>query len=128
MAQIPDDLVSNTMAARQARGAVYVGLAFLAHCVIWAAIPVPFALAFSAALILVERLAGELADTIIGAIAATDEVLSKVLDARPAAGFRDELKFELFGPSAAIGLAVLAAIAGLLLKPWLAPGLQWLGA
>lgn len=128
MAHMPDNLVSNTMASRQARGVVYVGLAFLAHCLIWAAIPAPFALAFSAALILVERLAGELADTILGAVAARDEVASKLMDARPATGFRDELKFELFGPSAAIGLAVLAAVAGLLLKPWLAPGLQWLGA
>jgi hypothetical protein len=50
------------------------------------------------------------------------------MDARPAAGFRDELKFELFGPSAAIGLPALAAITGLLLKPWIEPGLQWLGA
>lgn len=128
MAHMPDNLVSNTLASRQARGVVYVGLAFLTHCAIWAAIPVPFALAFSAALILVERLAGELADTILGAVAAREEVASKLTDARPAAGFRDELIFELFGPSAAIGLAVLAAVAGLLLKPWIEPGLQWLGA
>jgi|GEM_PF-5918265 hypothetical protein len=128
MAHVPDNLVSNTMASRQARGVVYVGLAFLAHCLIWAAIPAPFALALSSALVLVERLAGELTDTILGAVAARDEVASKLMDARPAAGFRDELKFELFGPSAAIALAVLAAVAGLLLKPWLAPGLQWLGA
>ena len=122
MAHRPDNLVSNTMASRQARGVVYVGLAFLTHCVIWAAIPAPFALAFSAALIMVECLAGELADTILSAVA------SKLMDARPAAGFRDELKFELFGPSAAIGLPALAAITGLLLKPWIEPGFQWLGA
>lgn len=128
MAHTPDNPVSNTMASRQARGVVYVGLAFLAHCVIWAAIPAPFALALSSALILVERLAGELTDTILGAVSANDEVASKPIDARPAPGFRDELKLELFGPSTAIGLAVLAAVAGLLLKPWLAPGLQWLGA
>ena len=128
MAHMPDNLVSNTIASRQARGVVYVGLAFLAHCVIWAAIPAAFALALSSALILVERLAGELADTIIGAVAASDREFSSLMRSRPAAVFRDELKFELFGPSAAIALAVLAAVAGLLLKPWLAPGLQWLGA
>ena len=128
MAHVPDNLVLNTITSRQARGVVYVGLAFLAHCLIWAAIPASYALALSATLVVVERLAGELADTILGAVAARDEVAPKLIDARPGADFRDELKFELFGPSAAIALAVLAAVAGLLLKPWLAPGLQWLGA
>ena len=85
MAQVSDNLVSNTIAARQARGVVYVGLAFLAHCVIWAAIPAAFALALSFALVLVERLAGELADTIIGAVAYRDDATREPL---PTAGFR----------------------------------------
>lgn len=128
MAHIPDDLASNTIAARNARGAGYAALAFLAHCLIWAAVPATFALALSAALVLVERLAGELADTIIAAVSARDGVTAELMRAPPAADFRHELKLELFGPSAAIVLAVLAAGAGLALKPWLAPGLQWLGA
>ncbi len=128
MVQTLDGIASNTMAARNARGVVYVGLAFLVHCAIWAAIPVPFALALSSALVLVERLAGELTDTIIGAVAANSRDFSEMTQASPAAGFRSELKFELFGPSASIALAMLAAVAGLALKPWLAPALQWLGA
>lgn len=125
MAQASDNLISNTIAARQARGVVYVGLAFLAHCVIWAAIPAAFALALSFALILVERLAGEMADTIVGAVASRDGASREPL---PVGGFRSNLKFELFGPLASILLAMLAAVAGLALKPWLAPVLQWLGA
>lgn len=125
MAQAADNLVTNTIAARQARGVVYVGLAFLTHCVIWAAIPAAFALALSFALILVERLAGEMADTILGAVTSRDGASREPL---PVGGFRSNLKFELFGPVISIGLAMLAAVAGLTLKSWLAPVLQWLGA
>lgn len=128
MVHVPDNLVSNTMASRQVRGVVYLGLAFLAHCLIWASIPAAYALALSATLVVVERLAGELADTIVAAVAARDNSVAELSQTVPTAGFRDELKFELFGPSAAIALAALAAVAGLMLKPWIAPGLQWLGA
>jgi hypothetical protein len=125
MAQASDNLVTSTIAARQARGVVYVGLAFLAHCVIWAAIPAAFALALSFALIMVERLAGEMADTIVDAVISRDGATREPL---PGVGFRSSLKFELFGPVISIGLAMLAAVAGLTLKSWLAPVLQWLGA
>ncbi|WLR98747.1 hypothetical protein [Shinella sumterensis] len=117
--------MSNTIAARQARGVVYMGLAFLTHCMIWSAIPAAFALAMSFALILVERLAGEMADTIIDAVMSREEATR---EPSPRVGFRSSLKFELFGPVASIVLATLAAVAGRALKPWLAPALQWLGA
>lgn len=125
MAQASDNLVTSTIAARQARGVVYVGLAFVTHCVIWAAIPAAFALALSFALILVERLAGEMADTILDAVTSRDGAIREPL---PVGGFRSNLKFKLFGPVISIGLAMLAAVAGLVLKPWITPGLQWLGA
>ncbi len=125
MAQASDILVTSTIAARQARGVVYMGLAFLTHCMIWAAIPAAFALALSFALILVERLAGEMADTIVGALMSRDGATREPL---PGVGFGSNLKFELFGPLTSIVLAMLAALAGLLLKPWIGPGLQWLGA
>lgn len=125
MVQAADNLVSNTIAARQARGVVYIGLAFLTHCMIWAAIPAAFALALSFALILVERLAGEMADTIVDAVTSRDGATHEPM---PGIGFRSNLKFELFGPLTSIVLAMLASVAGLTLKSWLAPVLQWLGA
>lgn len=125
MAQVSDNLVSTTNPTHQARGVVYVGLAFVTHCVIWAAVPAAFALALSFALILIERLAGEMTDTIVDAVTSRDGATREPL---PGAGFRSNLKFELFGPVISIGLAMLAAVAGLTLKSWLAPVLQWLGA
>lgn len=113
-------LVSTSMATRDARGVVYVGLAFVVHCLIWASIPPAFALAISAALILMERLAGELADSIIGAIAATDSRMTEHLSSGNAANFYHQLKLELIGPAASIGLATLAAIIGAVLTPWFA--------
>lgn len=113
-------LVSTSMATRDARGVVYVGMAFVVHFLIWASIPPAFALAISAALILIERLAGELADNIIGAVAASDSAAREDLAAASPNSFGQELKLELLGPAASIGLAALAAIAGTILAPWLA--------
>lgn len=70
-------LVSTSMAARDARVIVYVGLAFVVHFLIWASVPPAFALALSAALILIERLAGELADSIIGPVAVSDSTMAE---------------------------------------------------
>lgn len=127
MDQTTGSLVSITTSTRYARGVVYVGLAFIAHGLIWGAIPAPFALAFSCVLILVERLAGELADIIIGAVLAADKEVSSLLQTTRGTTFQDELKLELYGPIVSIGLALTAAVIGISLKPWLILGFQWLG-
>lgn len=54
MSDVPGNMDSASIASRDARGAIYVGLASLMHILIWTAFPPAVALALSAALVLIE--------------------------------------------------------------------------
>lgn len=120
-------LAPSSRAAQTARGLVSLIVAFLVHFLIWVSSPPMFALALSAALVLIERLVAILADIVLGAIAASDPVLTSHVKVANSVSFWHELKTELTGAAGTIGVAIGAAVAGVHVKQWAEPMLVWLG-